>query len=160
MMMCKRRKSIGILLLLVAGLFTSCKKNTEQFILSSDEDGVISSAKSSFNDTIFYENRFPDTTVFYYAALSKYQNDELRKLIQNLKSEKNIPEFKLMPGSGTFIVASDEIRFYEANYSLPSRNIKKILSVFREMSSQMKTCKKVTKFWDIDGVTPPDNPVP
>lgn len=160
MMMYKRRKFIGIVLLLMAGLLSSCKKDTEQFILSSDEDGIICSAKSEFNDTIFYENKFPDTTVYYYAALSKYQNEELRKLIQNLKTEKSLPEFKLLPASGTFVVASDEVRFYEANYSLPSRNIKKILKVFSDLSSKMKTCKKVEGFWNIEGVAPPDNPIP
>jgi len=158
-MMCNSRKLLGITLLLVFFL-SSCTKNSEQFILCSDEDGVICSAKSSFNDTIFYENRFPDTTVYYYAALSKYQNKQLQQLIQNLKTEKSLSEFVLMPGSGTFIVASDKVRFYEANYSIPTRNTQKILTMFRDMSSQMKPCPKTKDFWNIEGVTPPDNPVP
>lgn len=152
-------KLLGILVLLT-GLVTGCTKDTEQFILSSNEEGVICSAKSSFNDTVFYENRFPDTTVFYYAALSKPQNEELRQLILNLKTEKSLPKFELMHGSGTFIVASDAVRFYEANYSIPSRNTKKILSLFRDMASQMKPYPKKSDFWNIEGVTPPDNPMP
>ena len=159
MMMSKNRNLLGILVLM-SGLLTSCKKETEQFILCSDEEGVICSAKSSFNDTIFYENRFPDTTIYYYAALSKQQNEELKQLIQALKTEKSIPDFKLMPSSGTFIVASDAVRFYEADYFLPSSNTKKILSLFQDKASAMKTSKKLEDFWDIEGVTPPENPEP
>lgn len=114
--MFKNRKLIGILL--AALLAMGCKKDTEQFIISSDEGGVICSAKSTFNDTIFYENRFSDATVYYYVTLSDQQNEELRKLIRNLKAEKSIPKFELRPDSGTFIVASDEVRFYEANHSV------------------------------------------
>lgn len=148
------------MVVLFGGILSSCSKNSEQFILCSDEDGVICSAKSSFNDTIFYENRFPDTTVYYYAALTKYQNKQLLELIQNLKTEKSLSEFTLMPGSGTFIVASDKVTFYEANYSIPTRNTQKILTMFRDMSSQMKPCPKTKDFWNVEGVTPPDNPVP
>lgn len=158
MMMYKNRKLIGILLL--AELLTSCKKDKEQFILSSDENGIICSAKSTFNDTIFYENRFPDTTVYYYSALSKKQNEELRNLIRNVKTEKSMSKFELRPASGTLIIVSDEVRFYEANYSLPSGNMKKILAVFPAIAYKMIPCKKVENFWDVDGVTPPDNPIP
>jgi hypothetical protein len=142
--------------LLVAG----CEGKPQQFIMSSDEDGVICSAKSSFNDTIFYENRFPDTTVYYYALLTTQQNEELKKAITKLKFEKSIPKFELHPGSGTFVVESGDVTFYEGNYSLPSPNIKKILSLFREKFPEMKDFKKVEDFWNIDGVTPPDNPEP
>lgn len=157
MMMFKNRNLIGILLGLLA---IGCKKDTEQFIITSNEDGVICSAKSTFNDTIFYENRFSDATVYYYVALSKQQNDELKQLILNLKAEKGISKFELRPDSGTFIVVSDAVRFYEANYSIPSPNIKKILSLFRDKAPDMKTCKRIEDFWNIEGITPPDNPIP
>ena len=147
----------------IAILFvSSCTKNNgqlKQFIISSDEDGVICSAKSSFNDTIFYENRFPDGTIYYYTVLSRHQNEELKKSIQNLKTEKSIPKFELIPGGATFIVESDKVLFYEGNYSIQSPNIKKILTLFRDLSPKMKACKKVEDFWNIEDVIPPDNPV-
>ena len=158
--MFKKRSLIGIIVLNMAGLLIGCKKNKEQFIMSSNEDGIICSAKSTFNDTLFYENRFPDTTVYYYAALSKYQNDQLRKLILNLKTEKSMAKFELRPDSGTFIVGLDPVRFYEANYSIPSRNIKQILGLFRDTSFKMKPCKKIKDFWNISSITPPDNTLP
>ncbi|WP_136151116.1 hypothetical protein [Flavobacterium sangjuense] len=162
MMMFKNQKGIALLsLLFISGLLlTGCTKAKERFIISSDENGIICSAKSTFNDTIFYENRFQDSTIYYYAPLSKQENEELKKLIISLKLEKSIPKFELRPDSGTFIVVSDAVRFYEANYSIPSRNIKKILGMFRDVSFKMKPCKKVDDFWDVEGVTPPDNPVP
>jgi len=92
--------------------------------------------------------------VYYYAALSKYQNKQLRELIQNLKTEKSLAEFTVLPGSGTFIVADNEVRFYEANYTIPTRNTQKILTLFRDMSSQMKPCPKTKDFWNIEGVIP------
>lgn len=142
-------------------LIFGCTRNDgpEQFIVVSDEEGVICSAKSTFNDTIFYENRFPDTTIYYYAKLTKQQNDELKQCIVNLKSEKNLPEFEVRPGSGTFIVESDKVYFYEGNYSIPSSNVKKILTLFMDKGQDMKEYKKVEKFWNIDGITAPDNPI-
>ncbi|MCF6131488.1 hypothetical protein [Flavobacterium wongokense] len=161
MMMFKNsRVSAWMLLFISVLLVVGCNGKREQFIVSSDEDGVICSAKSTFNDTIFYENRFPDTTIYYYAALSKQQNDRLKKSIEKLKFEKSLPQFEIHPGGGTFIVESDDVKFYEANYSLPSSNIKTILRLFREKGSEMKTCKKIEDFWNIDGITPPDNPTP
>lgn len=148
--------------MVAAGIFISgCTKNgtPDQFIVVSDEEGVICSAKSSFNDTIFYENRFPDTTIYYYAKLSKQQNEALKQSIISLKSEKKLPKFELMPGSGTFIVESDEVHFYEGNYSIPSPNVKNILTLFMNKGNDMKEYKKVEDFWNIDGVTAPDNPV-
>jgi len=159
--MYKTQKLNFLLLLSTLGLLVaSCAKGTEQFIMSSDEEGVICSAKSSFNDTLFYENKFPDTTIYYYALLSKDENKTLKELILNLKQEKSLPQFELHPGSGTFIVESGEVAFYEGNYALPSRNTKKILSLFQKKASAMKLCKKVNDFWNIEGVTPPDNPIP
>lgn len=160
MTMCKNQKLISILQLFIAGLFvTSCTKNNGQFIVSSDEEGVICSAKSTFNDTVFYENRFPDSTIYYYAILSKLQNDELKSLILNLKKEKSVPKFELKPGSPIFVVESDNVAFYQGNYSIQSPNIKKIFTLFRDKASAMKPCKKVEDFWNIEGVIPPDNPI-
>lgn len=157
------KASISIATILMAGLLISgCTKNNGepgQFIVSSDEEGVICSAKSTFNDTIFYENRFPDTTIYYYVALTKQENEELKKSIVNLKLEKSIPAFDLKPGGGIFIVEADEVKFYEGNYSIPSHNTKKIFTLFREKAAAMKTCKKVENFWNIEGVNPPDNPI-
>jgi hypothetical protein len=159
--MCKNLRLLGLLLLVLSGfVVASCTKGTEQFIVSSDEEGVICSAKSSFNDTLFYENRFPDTTIYYYALLSKQENQKLKELILNLKQEKSLPKFELRPGSGTFIVESGEVKFYEGNYALPSRNTKNILSLFQKKASSMKLCKKVNDFWNVEGVTPPENPIP
>lgn len=157
--MYKRKKLLGSLLM--AGLlFTACSQRQEQFIVSSDEDGVICSAKSSFNDTIFYENRFPDSTIYYYVRLSEKENSELRQLVKNLKSEKTIPEFSLQPGGATFSVASDATQFYQINYALQSPNVKKIFTLFSEKSEAMKPCGKVENFWNIEGVAAPDNPNP
>jgi hypothetical protein len=157
-MIYKNTRGLLVSLTLI-GLLTSCAKK-EQFIFTSDEDGVICSAKSAFNDTIFYENRFPDSTIFYYAVLSKEENKELKKSIQNLSKEKRLPNFELKPGSGTFTVASDDVHFYEANFYIHSPNIKKILELFRDKGPDMQPCGKVADFWNIDGVTPPENPEP
>lgn len=161
MMMFRNKKSICIWLLFIIGLFfTSCAKVNTQFIVSSDENGVISSAKCSFNDSIFYENKFQDSTIYYYVKLSKQENEELKKLILNLKQENSIPKFESKPGSAVFIVENGDVKFYEGNYSIPSPNIKKIFTLFRDKASAMKTCKKVVDFWNIEGVIPPDNPTP
>lgn len=141
-------------------LIVSCAENKEQFIVSSDEDGVICSAKSSFNDTIFYENRFPDSTIYYYVKMSSQENAELKTLVQNLKTEKTIPEFGLLPGGATFTVEFGQVDFYQINYSLQSPNVKKIFTLFSEKSKDMEPCDKVENFWNIDGVTAPENPNP
>ncbi|WP_264520054.1 hypothetical protein [Flavobacterium sp. N1994] len=161
MTMCKNQKLKFLLLVSTLGLlFTGCTKGTEQFIVSSDEEGIICSAKSSFNDTLFYENRFPDTTVYYYTKLTKPQNEELKKIILKLKEEKSIPKFELRPGSFTFALESDGIKCYEGNFSIPTSTTRKLLTFFRNEASVMKPCKKIEHFWSIDGVTPPDNPIP
>ncbi len=156
-------RSIIILVSFAAALLIyGCAKRDgqpNQFIVCSDEEGVICSAKSTFNDTIFYENRFPDATVYYYAVLSPEQNQALKSMVQNLKTEKSIPTFELKPGGGTFIVESDEVHFYLGNYSIQSPNIKKIFTLFRDMAPKMHNCKKVEDFWNIEGVSAPDNPV-
>lgn len=125
--------------------------------MSSDEQGVICSAKSSFNDTIFYENRFPDTTIYYYATLTKQQNEQLKQSVDSLNKDKVLPKFELHPGSGAFAVESGEVKIYEVNYALPSRHAKKILELFRDKAPAMEIRGTVKDFWNIEGVTVPDN---
>lgn len=153
-----RKLSLFLSLFFIGLLSISCA-DKQQFIVSSDEEGVICSAKSSFNDTIFYENRFPDATIYYYAVLSKQQNEELKQAVLNLKTEKSIPNFVLIPGGGTFIVQTDKVRFYQGNYSIQSPNMKKIFKLFSDIAPTMQDHKKVEDFWDIEGVTAPENPV-
>lgn len=158
--MCRKHNvSTVILLLTAAFLFNSCTNSRVQFIVTSDEEGVICSAKSSFNDTIFYENKFQDTTLYYYVKLSKQENQELKKLILNIK-ENRISKFEMKPGSAVFIVENGDVKFYEGNYSIQSPTIKKIFTLFNNKGVIMKEWKKVEDFWNIDGVIPPDNPIP
>lgn len=158
--MCRKHNVITVILLLTAVfLFNSCTNSRVQFIVTSDEDGIICSAKSSFNDTIFYENKFQDTTLYYYVKLSKQENQELKKLILNIK-ENRISKFEMKPGSAVFIVQNGDVKFYEGNYSIQSPNIKKIFALFNHKGVVMKEWKKVEDFWNIDGVIPPDNPIP
>jgi hypothetical protein len=160
MMTCRKHNAITITLLLTAAFFfNSCTDSRVQFIVTSDEDGIICSAKSSFNDTIFYENKFQDTTLYYYVKLSKQENQELKKMILNIK-ENRISKFEMKPGSAVFIVQNGDVKFYEGNYSIQSPNIKKIFTLFNNKGVIMKEWKKVEDFWNIDGVIPPDNPIP
>lgn len=162
MTMCKRRCLPGIFFFASALLLFGCAKDdsqVKQFIISSNEEGVICSAKSTFNDTLFYENRFPDSTLYYYAVLTQKQNQKLRQLIQKLKAEKTVPKFELHPGGPAFVVESDDVRFYEESYTLPSSNTKNILTLITEVSHKMEDYKKVEDFWNIDGVAAPESPI-
>ena len=159
-MTCRKHNVITIILLLTAAfLFNCCTNSRVQFIVTSDEDGIICSAKSSFNDTIFYENKFQDTTLYYYVKLSKQENQELRKMILNIR-ENRISKFEMKPGSAVFIVQNGDVKFYEGNYSIQSPNIKKIFTLFTNKGVVMKEWRKVEDFWNIDEVIPPDNPIP
>jgi hypothetical protein len=122
------------------------------------EDNVYVSAKSDFNDTLFYEHKFPDTTKYYYVLLSDKQNEELKMLIKNVCVEKDSPKFELSSGQELFIVDNSQVKFYVNNFANESENYKKINSFFRETSTMMIRTTEIKNFWNIGKAIPPPNP--
>ncbi|WNM18172.1 hypothetical protein [Flavobacterium capsici] len=130
----------------------------KQFIVFSIENEVFVSAKSNFNDTLFYEHKYSDTTKYSYIKLTKEENEELKKLIENILLEKDSPKFALSSGQELFIINNKKPLFYVNNYINESENYKKINLFFLQTSSKMVSANEIKNFWNIADIVPPPHP--
>ena len=149
-------------LLIIVFFITSCNKPKKQivkdFLVTSIEDRTIVSAKSNFNDTLFYEFRYTDSTTYGYELLSKKQNEELLKFVTGFEEEFTTSKFELLPGNEIFAVRSDEIIFYKYNFSRPKSNFGKINMFFKYSGNNLVKVNEIKDFWNISDVSAPKNP--
>jgi hypothetical protein len=148
--------------LIITFLLFSCNNRNENtlnsFIVTSIENGIIVSAKSDFKDTLFYEHRFPDSTRYSFILLSKQQNEKLRKLIENVRIEKESKKIELSSGQEVFIIDNGKVQFYINDFHNKSENYRQLNYFFKETSLNMFSTKERKNFWNIGKIIPPPNP--
>ncbi len=148
--------------LIITFLLFSCNNRNEntlnRFIVTSIENGIIVSAKSDFKDTLFYEYRFPDSTKYFFILLSKQQNEKLRKLIENVNTEKSSKKFELSSGQEVFIIDNGKVQYYKNDFHNKSENYRQINDFLGETSLNMIRTTERKDFWNIENVIPPPNP--
>lgn len=140
----------------VAMLLTGCNKTetpVEQFIIVSIENGILCSAKSNFNDTIYYENKLPSgATNYSYSLLNKAEKQKFERIIQTFSLEDPLKNFNYSQVESIILLKSDQLKIYNIDWL--SQNGKAIYNLMRDLAHKRKETSQIEKFWDVNGFAP------